>query len=307
MSIVFFGTTEYSAAMLKAILKADYHVSLAVTLRDRPSLRGHSLQPTPVKRLAEKMGIPVFCADNMKDPALAQIVRKQKAELGIVVAFKILPGAVYGAPKLGTVNVHPSLLPELRGPAPVRWAIMRGYSETGITTFSLVDKPDAGGILLQESISIGDDETYGELFERIVPPSADVLIRTIEGLLSGSLKPGPQDVSRVTNAPKITKELSRIDWSWPAREIRNLIRALAPKPGAVTESSDIGLKILRAEVVGGNDLPGTVISCDPKGGLIVACGENAISLTRLQTAGKRPMDAADFLRGCAINTGERFK
>ncbi|RKZ29878.1 methionyl-tRNA formyltransferase [bacterium] len=302
--IVFFGTTDYSAAMLDALVSAGYDIALVVTLPDRPSKRGRKCIPTPVKKLAEKLGIPVVTAEDMRDPFLAETVVGVRADIGVIVAFKILPESVYAVPALGTVNVHPSLLPELRGPAPVRWAVIRGYRETGVTTFILSDKPDTGDILLQEKLSIGPDETYGELFDRIIPLSEDVLLRTIEGLFKGILEPKKQEHKKATKAPKIKAETAKIDWKLPANNVHNLIRGMSPEPGATARFKTDTIKILRSRIVDAGGYAGEVLVSNPKKGLVVACGEKAVEILELQAPSKKPMDAKSFLCGFNIEIGE---
>jgi len=307
MSIVFFGTTAYSAHLIEAILSAGHKITLVVTLADRPSHRGHKLLPTPVKKIALERELPFIAIEDVADPRLVEKIEEVSPELGVVVAFKILPKSVYDAPELGTINVHPSLLPDLRGPAPLRWAIIRGLKETGITTFQLVDRPDAGNILLQKRVEIGPNETWGELSERIIPISANVLLETIDRLCSGKIAPQKQDHTKATKAPKIKHETAIIDWRKPARDVHNLIRGLAPKPGASTEIDGAVLKIFESRVTVGIGNPGEVIAASPGEKLIVACGEGAIEIKFLQVSGKKAMDAASFLLGRAIRRGTILK
>jgi len=303
MRIVFLGTSNYSCKMLRTIISAGYYVPLVVTLPDRPVGRGNRTEPTPVKKFADREGIPCIAVGNMKDPILARRVSEADADLGVVVSFRILPKEVYNAPKMGTVNVHPSLLPELRGPAPTRWAIIRGYQKTGVTTFRITDRIDSGDIFLKESLDIDRNETHGELFERIEVLSARLLIKTIEGLSDGSLEPVIQDHTNATSAPKITGEIRRIDWGKSALEVHNLVRGLSPSPGAWTLLDSKNIRILRTRLIEGSGQPGEIIECDPRNGLAVACGENALRVMKLQPSGKRAMDACSFLCGRSLETG----
>jgi methionyl-tRNA formyltransferase len=303
MKILFFGTTEFSARMLEKLVLSGYNVPLVVTLPDKPSKRGRKLLPTPVKAFASSRGLSLFESDDMKSPELARKVASVEADLGIVVAFKILPKEVFAAPRLGTLNIHPSLLPDLRGPAPVRWAVIRGYSETGITSFLLTDRIDAGNILLQSRIEIGEDETYGELFERIIPFAGEILIESIEGLIDGKIALKPQNDTLVTKAPKITSDTCQIDWKRSAVEIHNLIRGLSPEPAAICDFGGIKLKLLRSRVCGLHGTAGEVLNSGAKDGLVVACGDGSIEILEIQAPGKRAMDAKSFLVGNEIPIG----
>lgn len=307
MNIVFFGTTRFSAEMLETLVEAGYNISLVVTLPDRPARRGKKMIPTSVKEVAIDRGLPLYEADEMESPAFAEKVQQANADLGVVVAFKILPKTVYDAPRLGTINVHPSWLPELRGPAPIRWAIIRGYDRTGVTTFRLVDKADAGNILLQRQVNIGPDETWGELFSRIEDISGKLLLETIEGLLSGEIEPKKQDESKATKAPKINREIRRIDWKSNAEDVHNLIRGLSPKPGAFSDFEGQKMKLLRSKISRGKGKPGEVLVADSKSGLVIACGDGAIEITKLQPPGKKPMDTKSFFLGNEIPTGTILK
>ncbi len=303
MRIVFFGTTDFSARMLSTLIEADYEIGLVVTLPDRPAKRGRKLIPTPVKKLAQDKGLPLFVTADMKSEEFAKAVTKADADLGVVVAFKILPKTVYDSPRLGTVNIHPSLLPELRGPAPLRWALIRGYEETGITSFKLVDKTDAGNILLQKRVAVDPNETWGELFERITPIAGELLLASVEAIFAGKIEPTVQDDSLATKAPKIRTETANIDWNKPAVDVHNLIRGLAPEPGAITNYDGVQLKFLRSKKTEGSGEPGEVITADSKTGLIVACAEGAVEILRIQAPGKKAMDTKSFFLGNEIPTG----
>ena len=221
----------------------------------------------------------------------------------MVVAFKILPKAVYDAPRLGTVNIHPSLLPELRGPAPLRWALIRGYEETGITSFKLVDKTDAGNILLQKKIAVDSNETWGELFERIMPIAGELLLESIECVLASQIEPTVQDDSLATRAPKITAQTTQIDWNRPAEDVHNLIRGLSPEPGAICSYDGEQLKFLRSKIAKGKGEPGEVVEANSKSGLIIACGNGAVEILQIQAPGKKAMDTKSYFLGNEIPTG----
>ena len=304
MRIVFFGTTSYSAIMLRSIVEAGYKISLTVTLPDRPSRRGHRPSPTPVKKFAKSEGIPVFEAADLKSPELVSAIEAADAKLGVVVAFKILPRKVFTAPELGTVNVHPSLLPKLRGPAPLRWALIRGLEETGITTFLLDDRPDTGDIIMQRRVKIGPEENYGELCRKMGPLSGELLLETLNTLATGEYELRPQDPEKATKAPKITQGICQIDWEESAEELHNLIRGLSPRPGAFCRIGDKRVKILKSRIVGDSGRPGEVLYAEPGEGLVIACGRGAVRILRIQCAGKCAMDAASFLCGFSLQKGD---
>ncbi len=308
MRIVFFGTSDFSVRMLDSLIESGYEIAAVVTLPDRPSARGHRLIPTPVKEFAAGLNLNLIEVTDLKDEEFVRELRELKADLGVVVSFKILPRAVFTAPRLGTLNLHPSLLPKLRGAAPLRWALIRGLSETGVTTFLLDDKVDTGDILLSEKIPIGPNENYAELFDAVGSVGARLLRRSIDGLLDGSLKPIPQDNRLATKAPKLTREICRIDWSRRAIDVHNLVRALSPSPGAWTTLRGESVKILKAKYIDVADRhpPGEILACDPEEGLIIACGEGNIEVLKIQTAGKRPLEARVFLRGNELSKGWVF-
>lgn len=303
MRIIFFGNTDFSAAMLRALISAGHEIALAVTSSDRPKKRGHRPQPTAIRILAKHKGIPCAAVSDLKDPSFIADLAAIGADLGVVVAFKILPPAVFNAPRMGTINVHPSLLPDLRGPAPVRWAIIGGYERTGVTTFLLDENVDTGDLLLSESLDIGPNETFGELSPRVSETSERLLLRTIDDLAAGTIEPFPQ-TGAATRAPKITPELCRIDWNEPATRIHNLVRALSPTPGAWTELDSRRIKVLRTLISERTGPPGTVIGA--KEGLTVACGAKAVEIIRIQVQGKRATDVEGYLHGNPIEKGARL-
>lgn len=306
MRIVFFGTTDFSANMLKALFDAGHKISLAITLPILPSERGHLPKPTPVKTLAESLGIRVALFDDMNSPALLSIVEESMPELGVVVAFKILPENIFAFPRFGTINVHPSILPDLRGPAPLRWALIRGYSKTGITIFRLNEKIDAGEILNVEKVDIGEDETYGELFDKIQPIAGNLLVKTVDEIERGCAKSSEQ-IGIATKAPKITRETSRIDWTKTNLEIHNLIRAMNPQPGAWTFLADGQILIFRTKPIDIEGEPGKVLVCNSKTGeMIVGCGKGSLRIIEIQSPGKKILDCKSFLCGSRVSEGDYF-
>jgi len=293
--------------MLEALLDEGHRVGLVVTLPDRPNPRGHDPIPTPVRKLAEERRLRIAIAEKLKSPELAEKARACNADIGVVVAFKILPPDLYNAPKMGTVNVHPSLLPKLRGPAPIRWAIIRGHEKTGITTFFINDKVDTGDILLQEKIDIDSEEDYGDLCNRVFQKSKQALLKTLDLLEKGQLEPMNQAHSEASSAPKIKKETCKIDWSVDNAKVHNLVRAMSPTPGAWTVFEEETIKVLKTRMSLDKGDPGEIIECSPGNTLKVACGNGSIEILKLQRSGKKAMDFTSFLCGCNLEKGQKFK
>ncbi|MCK5833475.1 methionyl-tRNA formyltransferase [bacterium] len=306
MKILFFGTTEFSCSMLSSIISAGHEIAGVVTLPDKPVSRGHKAVPTAVKKLAMEKDLLLFLPDNLKDESFAAELKNLNADIGVVVSFKILPRRVFTAPRLGTLNVHPSLLPKLRGPAPVRWALIEGCEETGVTTFLLDDKVDTGEIILSRSIPVGFDENYEELFSKVIPVASEVLLESLESVGSGHYKSFKQDSLLATKAPKLNTEICRINWNKSAYMLHNLIRGLSPTPGAWTELNEQRYKILKALPIEKSGKPGEIIECDAKTALVVACGKGALKILKIQAPGKKAMDCGSFLCGCKLKLGEVF-
>ena len=317
MRIVFFGSANFSLPSLERLFTSERHQVVAVvTASDKPRGRGRRLRPTVVKQRALEYGLPVLTPGNLLEEEFLAQLRSYEAELFVVVAFRILPAAVFTMPRLGTVNLHASLLPRYRGAAPVHWAIINGERETGVTTFFIQEKVDTGDILLQRSTEIGPLETAGELQERLAVLGAELLLETVDGLAEGKLKPVPQ-VGESSRAPKVTREMGVIDWSAPADKIARLIRGLSPEPAAFSYWRGKLINFHRAKEAGTEELtgvdldanePGTVVQADARRGkLLVKAGEGAVSILELQPSGKRVMSAAEFLRGYRLREGDRFE
>ena len=302
------GTPDFAVPSLVSVAQSGHDLVGVVTRPDRPRGRGQQMQPTDVKAAVVSLGldVPVLQPESLRDENFYAQLQALEPDLFAVVAFLILPRSVLAIPKLGSVNVHPSLLPKYRGAAPIQWAIMNGETETGVTIFQLSPRVDAGDILIQQKMAIGDDETAGELYERLKVMGAELLIRAIDGMADGSVIPVPQTDKGVSRAPKLEKEDGEINWSKGAGDIRNLIRGTNPFPGAFTLWRNKLLKIHRATVDTGTGEAGTVIGADGKRGLIVGTGANALVLNEVQPAGKKRMSGADFVRGYRIEVGERF-
>ena len=308
MRIVFMGTPDFAVPSLEGVAQSGHDLVGVVTRPDRPRGRGQHKQPTDVKAAVASLGldVPILQPESLRDERFHAQLQALKPDLFAVVAFLILPRSVLAIPKSGSVNVHPSLLPKYRGAAPIQWAIINGETETGVTIFQLSPRVDAGDILIQQKVAIGDDETAGELYERLKLKGSELLIRAIDGMADGSAIPVPQTDEGVSRAPKLEKEDGEIDWSKGAGDIRNLIRGTNPFPGAFTRWGDKLLKVHRATVDMGQGEAGTVIDADDKRGLIVGTGEGALALDEVQPAGKKRMCGADFVRGYRMDVGEKF-
>ena len=312
--IVFMGTPEFAVASLDAIVSAGYRVVAVITAPDKPAGRGMQVSVSAVKKYALEKGLPLLQPEKLKNPSFLEDLRTLKADLQIVVAFRMLPEAVWDMPSMGTVNLHGSLLPQYRGAAPINWAVINGEPLTGVTTFRLQHAIDTGNILMQESFPVGVDETAGEVHDKMKMIGARLLVRTIDGLVAGSLQETPQtdvfreqripganfeiDPSELKHAPKIVTETCRIDWNRPAWDVHNLIRGLSPFPTAFTELDGRILKIYRSEIEKKSpDTPPGTHDTDGKTYLRWATTDGYIRATELQLEGKKKMLIADFLRG----------
>ncbi len=309
-SVVFFGTPEFAAAQLSAIIEAGIPVKAVVTAPDKPAGRGKKLQQSAVKTLAISHDLVVLQPANLKDQEFIAELYSFDAELFVVVAFRMLPEVVWKMPPLGTFNLHASLLPQYRGAAPINRAIMNGEKVSGLTTFLLNEKIDEGNILMQKAMEIGADETAGSLHDRMLEEGKTLVVQTILGLANGSLAPQPQsNQAKLSQAPKIFKEDCRINWKKDIKTIYNHIRGLSPYPAAFTTicneetKQEIFVKVLSASVVmetGGGGSP-MQIETDNKSYLSVRHPEGKILLKEIQAPGKRAMFVKDFLNGFQLD------
>ncbi len=309
--IVFLGTPEFAVTSLDRIVSEGYNVVGVVTMPDKPAGRGHHLYQSPVKEYAVAHDIPVLQPVKLKDPEFVQALRDLKADLFIVIAFRMLPEVVWSMPPLGTFNLHASLLPKYRGAAPINRAVMNGESRTGVTTFMLKHEIDTGDVLRQEAIEIGPDENVGSVHDRLMELGSELVIDTIRHIMAGTLKPLPQEQMIVdkgvepTPAPKIFKEDCRIDWTRTAREVHNHVRGLSPYPAAWCvlkgdNTPEQEMKVMETRLSSGANFgePGSVSIED--GHLLVACGDGAVEIMKLRPAGKKLMDADAYLRGARL-------
>lgn len=298
------GTAAFGIPALRLLISEGHEIAAVVTAPDRPAGRGLKPGESEVKRFAAGEGLPLLQPDSLRDPALAASLAELRAALFVVVAFRILPPSVFTIPPSGSINLHASLLPKYRGAAPINWAIIRGERETGVTTFFLEEGVDTGRIIVRRAVPIGDEETAGELHDRLADLGAAAVAETVRLIASGRVETTAQDPAQATGAPKIFREDCRIDWSAGARRVHDFIRGLSPRPGAHCRRGETLLKVYRSRIAPGAAPapPGTVVSAG--GELAVSCGDGAVLLTELQQEGKAPLQVADFLRGARVSTGE---
>jgi methionyl-tRNA formyltransferase len=314
MRVLFWGTPEFAAPSLRALLGEGFEVTGVVTQPDRPQGRSRSsLVPSPIKRIALEESIPVYQPDEPRGEEFVRSLMALEPDVSVVVAYgHILPRDVIDLPRLGTLNIHASLLPEWRGAAPIQAALLAGQSETGVTIMRMVSRLDAGPILLQVPTPIVHDETYGELQLRLSELGALALIEALSLLDIGQIVERPQDESLATFAPKIERDDARIDWTLPAAVIACAVRAFDPKPGAFTTLGGVEIKLFGAraatlEISEGTSFPpsGTVLAIDDAGA-VVACGDGVVRITDAQLSGKRRLRLGELARGRSIRVGDQL-
>lgn len=312
MKIVFMGTPEFSIPSLEVLLKNGYEICAVVTAPDEPKGRGYKLSPPPVKVFALQNNLKVLQPQNLKDPNFINELKKLSPDLIVVVAFRILPKEVFSIPPLGTINVHASLLPKYRGAAPINWAIINGEKETGVTTFFIDEKVDAGNIILQKKIEIGQDETAGELHDKLAKLGAEALLETVKIIQTGKVQTIKQDETLATPAPKIKKEMCQINWyEMKAEQVHNFVRGLSPNPGAFTFLNGKILKIYRTKLVekiseATTLRPGQIIVDGDS--LFAVCSDlKPVQIIEVQIEGKKKLKSEEFLRGYKLKTGDNFE
>ncbi len=296
MKIVFMGTPEFALPSLKKLVDSSHEVLAVVTSPDKERGRGQKISYTPVKSLALQYNLQVLQPEKLKDENFISSLKKFEADLFVVVAFRILPPEVFTIPPKGSFNLHASLLSKFRGAAPIQWALINGEKETGLTTFALEEKVDTGSIYLQEKISIDEDDDYGSLHDKLSMLGADLVLETVNLIESGTYQLKMQDNTLASPAPKITKEMCKIDFQKSAVEIYNLVRGLSPHPAAYFEYDGKVIKVFKTEISSKKNLfPGQIYS--DKKNLIVGCGNQAIKILDLQLEGRKRMQTEAFLRG----------
>ncbi len=300
------GTPDFAVPSLKALVETGHEICGVFTQPDKPKNRGMKLQQSPVKQYALEAGLTVYQPAKMRDGEALSILQRLKPDLIAVAAYgKILPVDILELPRLGCVNVHSSLLPKYRGAAPINWAILNGDDETGVTIMYMAEGMDTGDILTQAVTPIDINENAAQLFDRLAQMGAELLVETVEGLETGTVKPVPQDESRASHASMLSREQSPMDWGRTARQLHDQVRGLFPWPSATAELDGVRCKILRTALSGEttNKAPGTVLQADKKG-LRAACGDGGVlDILELQPDGKKAMAATAFLLGHPILVG----
>ena len=299
MRIIFMGTPEFAVPCLDILVAHGYEVVAVITSTDKKGGRGgKKLLESAVKRAALAHNIPVLQPKNLKAPEFVESLRAYKADLQVVVAFRMLPEVVWDMPRIGTFNLHGSLLPKYRGAAPINWAVMKGEMETGVTTFFLKHEIDTGDMILQRRMSIGENETAGEIHDRMMGLGAKAVLETVRLIETGNYTLQPQDASLVSKAPKIFHETCEINFDQPLAQVHNFIRGLSPYPAAWTKIRDKELKILRTKKIKTKpeDPPGTLVT-DHKKSLRFAAQDGYVEVLELKLEGRKQMDVISFLNG----------
>lgn len=310
LKIVFMGTPDFAVESLDLIHSNGYNIVGVITMPDKPAGRGHKLFQSPVKHFAVEHGLNLLQPTNLKDPEFVESLRALNADLFVVIAFRMLPEVVWRMPRLGTFNLHASLLPKYRGAAPINWAVINGEKETGVTTFFLKHEIDTGDIISREKIEINDEDNVEAVHDKLMHLGAKLTIKTIEDIISGDLKTISQDSilngEEPTPAPKIFRDTCHIDWTKSAREVHNLVRGLSPYPAAWTtiaaeNMAPTDAKIFKTAVR--DDIhgePGEVIIDGEE--MIICCADTALQILEIQMTGKKRMNVADYLRGARLHS-----
>ncbi len=305
MRIVFMGTPDFAVPCLQRLLEDGHEVPAVFTQPDKPVGRHAVLTPPPVKQLALSHGIPVYQPTKMRDGTVAALLRELAPDCLVVVAYgRILPQEILDVPPRGCVNIHGSLLPRYRGAAPIQWSVIRGETVTGVTSMFMDAGMDTGDIIDTLTTPIGENETAGELFERLAPLGARLLSTTLAAIADGTVTRRPQNDAEATMAPMLEKAMGRLDLTRPAQELHNQVRGMNPWPGAFCTAGGKTLKIHETRVAAGSGAPGTLLCADP---VTVACGEGALQLVTVQPEGKPRMAAEAWLRGARLLQGARLE
>ena len=316
LRIVYMGTPDFAVEPLRKLVEGGYNIVGCITMPDKPAGRGHKIQFSPVKEYAIEKNIPLLQPEKLKDEDFLSDLKAWNADLQIVVAFRMLPESVWNMPRLGTFNLHASLLPQYRGAAPINWAVINGEKETGVTTFFLTHDIDTGNIILQEKIKIEESDNVGTVHDKLMTIGADLVTQTVDKILDGSISTTQQSMlykseAELKPAPKIFKETCKIDFSQPANQIHNLVRGLSPYPAAWCElvskkGESTPVKIFETEVISSEskEAPGS-FSFDKKQ-INVQTGEGTIRIKSIQYPGKKRLSAEEFLRGFRMEETEKF-
>ncbi len=297
MRVVFMGTPDIAATCLKRILADGFEVVGVYTQPDRPKGRGMKLTASPVKEVALSAGIPVFQPETFREEETVQALRDLKPDICAVVAYgRILPQKVLDIPTFGCINIHASILPQYRGSAPYQWAVLDGQKETGVTAMYLVREMDAGDMIEVSKTPIGENETAGELLDRLAELGAALLSKTLSRFTQGPVPATPQDESQVSYAPMLEKTMCPIDWTKTAQQVHDHVRGLQPWPVATMELKGQPFKVHETRIVPGSGKPGEILGLT-KTGLVIACGQGAVEIRVLQAQGGKRMAAPDYFRG----------
>ncbi|SDD49488.1 methionyl-tRNA formyltransferase [Algoriphagus faecimaris] len=303
LRIIYMGTPEFAVPALEKLVESGWNIVGVITAPDKPQGRGQKLVGSPVKQAAQKLGLHILQPTNLKNPEFQEELKALKADLQIVVAFRMLPESVWNMPPLGTFNLHASLLPDYRGAAPINWAIINGETETGVTTFFLKHEIDTGSIIFQEKVPILPEDDLGSVYEKLMNIGSELVLSTVEAIAKDEVKPLPQDESRARHhAPKIFKETGKIDWNQTAESIHNLVRGLSPYPAAWAEIDGKVWKFYKTKISDEKKKlePGEFWS-DEKKSFLIGTGTTPLEILELQLEGKKRMKAEDFLRGYQIS------
>lgn len=307
MKIVFMGTPDFSVPSLKALISRGDEIAAVVTQPDRQRGRGHQVLPSPVKMVAEEHGIPVLQFTRIKSPEGVAALREIAPDMIVTAAFgQILSKEILNIPPKGCLNVHASLLPKYRGAAPIQWAIIKGETQSGVTIMYMNEGLDTGDMISSVAVPIGDDMTGGQLYETLAQTGADLLVKTMDDIETGKAQRTAQNEAEASYYPPLSKELGRIDWNKPAKEIRDLIRALNPVPGTYGVICGSTIKIWAAEFTEGQGEPGKIDCADTKRGLVIGTGDGLLRITEMQAPNSKRMPPVAYLCGCTM-PGEKFE
>ena len=300
MKIIFWGTPDFAIPSLKILLENNHQILAVVTAPDKERGRGQKVSFTPVKEFAVQKNIPVLQPEKLKVTEFIEKLKTFDCELYVVVAFKILPREIFTIPKYGSFNLHASLLPKFRGAAPIQWALIKGETETGVTTFALEEKVDTGNIYLQRKIPILPEDNFETLHDKLSLLGAEVVLETVNSIENGTAQMQKQSDELASSAPKIIKEMMQINWNKTAEEIQNLVRAFSPFPGASFIHNEKLIKVYRTKINNSMNLAAGKI-LEKKDQLFVGCSNGSIEILEIQSEGRKKMNAAEFLRGYSFS------
>lgn len=303
LNIVFMGTPDFAVPALKILQESHHNIQAVVTVPDKQQGRGRREQPSAVKKVALEYALPVLQPEKLKDPEFLATLEKLSPDLIVVVAFRILPEAVFSLPRYGSFNLHASLLPRYRGAAPIHWALLNGDTETGVTTFFLKRSVDTGNIIKQSKLQIQADDNLYTLYAKLCELGAELVLETTDLISAGKAPSGEQDGSLASPAPKVTTETRKLDFNETAFQCHNRIRAFAPSPGAFTQREGSMLKLLTSKVTADTGTPGSIIKISADS-FTIACSEGGLEINSLQPESKKAMDAGAYLRGYPLQIGD---